>query len=302
MKGTCGWNSWNRTLLSGQRRLPRRRRWSRRRMPSWKAAGMPMETSVAHRPSTSEITTANSSNDYNTYLKFDLSKTSGTITSAVLELTPLAGYVTSTTTIGVADTGNNWTEGTVTWNNAPAATGTPVTVSAAQLARTLRSQSMSRNSSASRRAAVKQPTSSSTCSCPSGAPTFKLRGWTSRREYQMGPWTNAGWLPTLVLTTSSTPVNPPAPLSVSASVLAPPPPPTAQPRLRFRKRCRRPQGQYQLRVEAHLSGRAPRDRQGGPELQHCGREPPRHFRLRGHLHLSSQRHRFHHQRRRHRQR
>ena len=44
---------------------------------------------------------SNSASDYNTYLKFDLSKISGTVTSAVLELTPLGGVVTSSSMIDV---------------------------------------------------------------------------------------------------------------------------------------------------------------------------------------------------------
>jgi len=82
-----------------------------------------------------------------TYLKFDLSGISGTITKAVLQLTPLStSKVGAPISIGVhllADSGDGWVEGSggtdsdatgaITWSNAPSGYGKQLRVSGASL-------------------------------------------------------------------------------------------------------------------------------------------------------------------------
>jgi PKD repeat protein len=63
-----------------------------------------------------------STNSWNSYLKFDIAGLSGSITSATLRL-----YVDSGTSSGgsIYSVSNSWTEGGITWNNAPSIDGTP---------------------------------------------------------------------------------------------------------------------------------------------------------------------------------
>jgi hypothetical protein len=177
----------------------------------------------------------NGLNDYNTYLKFDLSKISGTITSAVLDLTPLNGFITPSSMIEVLDTSGSWTEGTsgynpnstgpITWNNAPPASGTIVaTVPASQLqADTPISINVSSLISANQTSAnflvELEQTSATAVRGPAQNPWVEF----ASREFRTGPWSNATFLPTLLVSTS--PVVPPAPpasLTVSASYVGSP--------------------------------------------------------------------------------
>jgi hypothetical protein len=184
---------------------------------------------------------SNSANDFNTYLKFDLSKISGTITSAVLELTPLGGVVTSSSMIDVLDTNSSWTEGTggynpnstgpITWNNAPAASGTTAaTVSASQLrvatpvsidVTQLVGQPSSTNQTASFLVELLSP--ASTSSAPTPNPFYTPSPWVefASREFHSGPWAKNMFLPTLLVNTTPGPApTPPASLSVTASASA----------------------------------------------------------------------------------
>jgi hypothetical protein len=80
------------------------------------------------------------------YLRFDMTKISGTVSSAVLELTPLA-QSTSNAKVSLAvylvpDAGDGWVEGTggwsfggggpMTWSNQPGVCGSPISISSSQ--------------------------------------------------------------------------------------------------------------------------------------------------------------------------
>ena len=92
-------------------------------------------------------TNSRTSNDSETYLKFDLSGITGSVSKAVLNLTPLAlGTAASSMTVGVqllSDAADGWVEGSgganssrsgpITWMNSPYGSGQIVTISGSQL-------------------------------------------------------------------------------------------------------------------------------------------------------------------------
>lgn len=91
----------------------------------------------------------NGTYDYQSYLRFDLSRVVGQVESAILKLTPIrlgSGVSSMTLRLRLApDAGDGWIEGNggrdnkptgeLTWNNQPGASGAEITISGAQLVR-----------------------------------------------------------------------------------------------------------------------------------------------------------------------